>query len=48
VEEEVIEFYTEYLEEIEPIVLPRSRHEGRLQGVGIIECKCANVTFELR
>jgi Domain of unknown function (DUF4216)/Domain of unknown function (DUF4218) len=46
--EEVIEFYTSYLEGVEPIGLPKSRHEGRLQGVGTIGYKLVTVGLELR
>jgi Domain of unknown function (DUF4218) len=46
--EEVIEFYTSYLEGVEPIGLPKSRHEGRLQGVGTIGYKLVTVVLELR
>jgi Domain of unknown function (DUF4218) len=46
--EEVIEFYTSYLEGVEPISLPKSRHEGRLQGVGTIGYKFVTVGLELR
>jgi Domain of unknown function (DUF4218) len=45
---EVIEFYTSYLEGVEPIGLPKSRHEGRLQGVGTIGYKLVTVGLELR
>jgi Domain of unknown function (DUF4216)/Domain of unknown function (DUF4218) len=46
--EEVIEFYTSYLEGVEPIGLLKSRHEGRLQGVGTIGYKLVTVGLELR
>ncbi|XP_015697636.2 uncharacterized protein LOC107305225 [Oryza brachyantha] len=34
--EEVIEFCVDYMSEIDSISVPRSRHEGRLAGVGTI------------
>ena len=37
--EEVIEFCIDYMEANQPIGVPRSRHEGRLDGVGTIERK---------
>jgi hypothetical protein len=46
--EEIIEFYTSYLEGVEPIGLPKSRHESRLQGVGTIGYKLITVGLELR
>jgi Domain of unknown function (DUF4218) len=46
--EEVIEFYTSYLEGVEPIGLPKSQHEGRLQGVDTIGYKLVTVGLELR
>jgi Domain of unknown function (DUF4218) len=46
--EEVIEFYTKYLDSVEPIVLPKSHHEGRLQSIGIIGYKLLIMGFELR
>jgi Domain of unknown function (DUF4218) len=46
--EEVIEFYISYLERIEPIGLPKSRHKGRLQGIGTIRYKLVTVGLELR
>ena len=48
VAEEVIEFVSDYLEGVEPVGLPRSKHEGRLQGVGTIGFKSMNTTYELR
>jgi Domain of unknown function (DUF4218) len=44
---EVIEFYTSYLEGVEPIGLPKSRHDGRLQSVGTIGYKLITIGFEL-
>jgi Domain of unknown function (DUF4218) len=41
--EEVIEFYTSYLEEVEPIGLPKSR----LRGVGTIGYKLITIGLEL-
>jgi Domain of unknown function (DUF4218) len=46
--EEIIEFYTSYLEGAEPIGLPKSRHEGRLKGVGTIGYKLVTVDLKLR
>jgi Domain of unknown function (DUF4218) len=46
--EDVIEFYTCYLEGVEPNGLPKSRHEGRLQGIGAIGYKLVTVGLELR
>jgi Domain of unknown function (DUF4218) len=46
--EDVIDFYTSYLERVEPIGLPKSRHDGRLQCVGIIKYKLVTVGLELR
>ena len=34
--EEVIEFCLDYMAQVEPIGVPRSRHEGRLEGIGTI------------
>jgi len=48
VAEEVIEFYTYYLGGVEPIGLPKSRHEGRLHGTGTIGFKLVKVRLELR
>ena len=45
---EVIDFVSDYLEGVEPVGLPRSRHEGRLQGAGTIGFKSMNPTYELR
>jgi Domain of unknown function (DUF4218) len=45
--EEIIEFYTSYLEGVELIGLPKSRHEGRLQGVGTIGYKLVTVGLKL-
>jgi len=39
VAEEVIEFCTEYMTGVEPIGIPRPKHEGRLRGVGTIGFK---------
>ena len=48
VAEEAIEFVSDYLEGVEPVGLPKSRYEGRLQGVGTIGVKSKSVTNELR
>jgi hypothetical protein len=48
VTEEVIEYYTDYLESVESIGLPKSRHEGRLKGVGTIGSKIVCVEIERR
>jgi hypothetical protein len=32
-DEDVIKYYTNYLEGVEPIGLPKYRYEGRLRGV---------------
>jgi hypothetical protein len=37
--EEVIEYCTNYLEDLKPVGIPKSRHEGRLHGVGTIGLK---------
>ena len=34
--EEVIEFYVDYIDELRPIGVPLSRHEGRLSGKGTL------------
>ena len=44
--EEVIEFYVDYMAQVEPIGVPRSRHEGRLEGIGTIGRK--TITPEMR
>jgi hypothetical protein len=41
-DEEVIEYYTDYLEGVEPIGLPKSQYEGRLRGVGTKGSKFIN------
>ena len=43
VAEEVIEFVTQYLTDVEPIGLCKSRHEGRLDGQGIIGFKLMSI-----
>ena len=48
VAEEAIEFVSDYLEGVEPVGLPKSRYEGRLQGVGTIGFKSIGVTNDLR
>jgi len=48
VAQEVIEFYSDYLAGIDPIGLPTSRHEGRLQGAGTIGYKLVKVTYDLQ
>ena len=47
-DEEVIEYYTDYLEGVQPIGLPKSRHEGRLVGVGIQGSKFITPGYQLR
>ena len=34
--EEVIEFYVDFIDDLIPIGVPMSRHEGRLKGKGIL------------
>jgi len=34
--EEVIEFYVDFIPDIDPIGIPESRHEGRLSGKGTL------------
>ena len=46
--EEVIEFYTDYLERVDPIGILISRHEQRLQGAGTTGHKFENVSYEMR
>jgi hypothetical protein len=46
--EEIIEFYTEYLDGVEPIGLLKSHHDGRLQGTGTIWYKFLIMSLELR
>ena len=48
VAEEIIEFVSHYVEGVEPVGLPRSRHEDRLQGTGIIGAKPIFAKFDLR
>jgi Domain of unknown function (DUF4218) len=48
ISEEVIELYTDFLDGVEPIGLPRSRHEGRLQGSSKIGHKIVSMGLELR
>ena len=48
VAEEIIEFVSDYLEGVQPVGLPRSRHEGRLQGVGTIWAKPIFAKYDLR
>ncbi|XP_074328345.1 uncharacterized protein LOC141666250 [Apium graveolens] len=45
--EEVIEFYTDYLASTDPIGIPRSRHEGRLQGHGTLGLKMISPGAEI-
>jgi Domain of unknown function (DUF4218) len=47
-DEEVIEYYTNYLEGVELIGLPKSRFEGRLRGVGIKRSKFINPSLQRR
>nr|CAE04171.2 OSJNBa0029C04.1 [Oryza sativa Japonica Group] len=42
--EEVIEFYVEFIEDLRPIGVPESRHEGRLQGKGTLGRKAIMTT----
>ena len=42
--EEVIEFCVDYVEELYPIGIPVSRHEGRLIGKGTLGRKSVNTT----
>ena len=44
VTEEVIEFCIDYVDELCPIRVPVSRHEGRLIGKGILGRKSVNAT----
>jgi Domain of unknown function (DUF4218) len=44
---ELIEFYTDYLEGVEPISLPKSRHEGKLRSVDTIKYKLVTIGLEL-
>ena len=44
VTEEVIEFCVDYVEELCPIGIPVSRHEGRLIGKGTLGRKSVNAT----
>ena len=45
--EEVIEFYTNYLEGVKGIGIPQSRHVGRLHGVGTIGPKQSSPDHKL-
>ena len=45
--EETIEFCTEYLASVDPIGIPKSRHEGRLEGQGTLGNKMINPSAEL-
>lgn len=45
--EEIIGFYTDYVADIDPIGLPKPRHEGRLQGVGTIGYKLVRPDHDL-
>jgi hypothetical protein len=47
-DEEMIEYYTDYLEGVEPIGLPKSRYESRLRGVGIKGSKFINPGLKRR
>jgi Transposase family tnp2/Domain of unknown function (DUF4218) len=47
-DEEVIEYYTDYLEGVEPIGLPKYRYEGRLRGVGTKGSKFINPGLQQR
>ncbi|XP_019200115.1 PREDICTED: uncharacterized protein LOC109193753 [Ipomoea nil] len=46
--EEVIEFCTDYLENVESIGVPKSRHEGRLTGKGVIGNKTDIPSADMR
>jgi Domain of unknown function (DUF4218)/Domain of unknown function (DUF4216) len=46
--EEVVEFYTDFLNGLEPVGLPKSRHEGRLEGTGTIGSKTAMPGLHMR
>ena len=48
VSEEIVEFVSNYLEGVDAVGLPKSKHEGRLQGVGTIGFKTIRTTHELR
>ncbi|KAK1396703.1 hypothetical protein POM88_006566 [Heracleum sosnowskyi] len=45
--EETIEFCTEYLTSANPVGIPRSRHEGRLEGQGTLGRKMISPTVEM-
>ncbi|KAK1361447.1 hypothetical protein POM88_045921 [Heracleum sosnowskyi] len=45
--EETIEFCTEYLATVDPIGIPKSRHEGRLEGHGTLGSKMISPSAEL-
>ncbi|KAJ9535140.1 hypothetical protein OSB04_un001782 [Centaurea solstitialis] len=44
--EEVIDFCTNYLADVKNIGIPRSRHEGRLEGVGTIGMKFITSSYD--
>ena len=48
VSEEIVEFVSNYLEGVDAVGLPKSKHEDRLQGVGTIGFKTIRTTHELR
>jgi Domain of unknown function (DUF4218) len=48
VAEEIIDLYTDYLDDIQSIILPKSQHEGRIYGTGIIGYKVVGMRFEMR
>nr|CAE05049.2 OSJNBa0049H08.10 [Oryza sativa Japonica Group] len=45
--EEVIEFCVEFIEDLRPIGVPESRHEGRLQGKGTLGRKAIMTGYEI-
>jgi Domain of unknown function (DUF4218) len=45
--EEVIELYTDFLNGVEPIDLPKSRYKGRLQDSDTIGYKIISMSLEL-
>jgi Domain of unknown function (DUF4218) len=47
-DEQVIEYYTDYLEGVEPIGLPKSRYEGKVRGIGTNGSKFINPDLQRR
>ncbi|KAK1373173.1 hypothetical protein POM88_029366 [Heracleum sosnowskyi] len=45
--EETIEFCTDYLASVDPVGIPRSRHEGRLEGQGTLGHKMISPSAEI-